>query len=209
VYHTISVTPEIVLSQSPKDYQPPMKNIGNNYKLRGMICYYQKHYDAYFFNTLKKKWYVFDDATVKEVTSEWRQVIERCKRGRYHPCIIWYEAEEPLQISQSQPSFKHKPTPITRRSVPVQIVQQEFRPYVTTSEAGMLSSRRDAFAAIIDNYEQPGSPPIRPTFIYSPSAPPIDDHISGPISVPTRPPSATFPIPNNGPQFNIDRRSRY
>jgi len=55
VYDTISETPEIVLSQSPKDYHPPIKNLGNNYKLRGMICYYQKHYDAYFFNTLKKK----------------------------------------------------------------------------------------------------------------------------------------------------------
>jgi len=141
-------------------------------------------------------------------------VIERCKRGRYHPCIIWYEAEEP-QISQSQPSFKHKPTPITRRSVPVQIVQQEFRPYVTTSEAGMLSSRRDAFAAIIENYDQPGSPPVRPTFIYTPSAPPNDDRTSVPISVPTRPTTTyqnTPYIPNIAPQFNqfnIDRASRY
>jgi len=144
-------------------------------------------------------------------------VIERCKRGRYHPCIIWYEAEEPSQISQSQPSFKHKPTPITRRSTPVQIVQQEFRPYVTTSEAGMLSSRRDAFAAIIDNYEQPGSPPIRPTFLYSPSAPPNDDHTSVPISVPARPTTTTTTFSNPPyilnaqlpPRFNLDRSSRY
>lgn len=44
------------------------------YQLRGMICYYGKHYDVYLKNDKTNSWWVFDDATVKEV------------RETFHPC---------------------------------------------------------------------------------------------------------------------------
>lgn len=37
------------------------------FRLRGMICFYGNHYDAYFFNEDIEKWIVFDDALVNEV----------------------------------------------------------------------------------------------------------------------------------------------
>ncbi len=40
-------------------------NISCRYKLKGLICYYGKHYDAY--SLLDSTWWVFDDATVKTV----------------------------------------------------------------------------------------------------------------------------------------------
>lgn len=38
------------------------------YRFRGMICYYGKHYNAHFYHTETQSWYLFDDATVKQVT---------------------------------------------------------------------------------------------------------------------------------------------
>lgn len=38
-------------------------------RLRGMICYYGKHYDVYFYSEHHRKWLVFDDATVKSVST--------------------------------------------------------------------------------------------------------------------------------------------
>ena len=43
------------------------KSITTNYRLRGMICYYGKHYIAFFYNHTLKQWYVFDDTNVKAV----------------------------------------------------------------------------------------------------------------------------------------------
>lgn len=37
------------------------------YRLRGMICYYGKHYICFFYNYKTKAWFVFDDVTVKPV----------------------------------------------------------------------------------------------------------------------------------------------
>ena len=37
------------------------------YELRGMICYYRLHYDAYF--RVGDQWHVFDDATHKNVST--------------------------------------------------------------------------------------------------------------------------------------------
>lgn len=39
-----------------------------NYKLKGIIFYYGRHYNACFFNNLIKKWLVIDDTIVKQVT---------------------------------------------------------------------------------------------------------------------------------------------
>ena len=36
------------------------------YRLQGMVCYYMKHYNA-FFKLKNRVWVVFDDVTVKKV----------------------------------------------------------------------------------------------------------------------------------------------
>jgi len=61
------------------------------YQIKGIICYYGKHYDAYFYNEPTNKWWVFDDATVKEVGDTWEEVKERCLKGHFQPCILFYE----------------------------------------------------------------------------------------------------------------------
>ena len=65
-----------------------------SYRFRGMICYYGKHYNAYFYNESAKQWIVFDDATVKQVGANWSDVLTRCQRGHFHPSVLFYEKNE-------------------------------------------------------------------------------------------------------------------
>jgi ubiquitin C-terminal hydrolase len=39
---------------------------GKRYKIRGLICYYLKHYAAYFFSDKENVWISFDDVSVQE-----------------------------------------------------------------------------------------------------------------------------------------------
>jgi ubiquitin C-terminal hydrolase len=56
------VAPEIQLGQIFAPHECKTRHV-----LRGMICYYGKHYDAYFYSQSRKTWMVFDDITVKSV----------------------------------------------------------------------------------------------------------------------------------------------
>eukprot|EP01116_Phalansterium_solitarium_P004321 TRINITY_DN15304_c0_g1_i1.p1 TRINITY_DN15304_c0_g1~~TRINITY_DN15304_c0_g1_i1.p1 ORF type:complete len:367 (-),score=73.39 TRINITY_DN15304_c0_g1_i1:227-1327(-) len=49
----------------------------SRYRLRGMVCYYGKHYDAYFYDDAKRVWWVFDDATVHQVRPLPRSAIQQ------------------------------------------------------------------------------------------------------------------------------------
>ncbi|PRP86598.1 hypothetical protein PROFUN_05236 [Planoprotostelium fungivorum] len=48
-------------------------NTSKLYNFRGMVCYYGKHYNAYFKNRRTHEWMVFDDTTVKMIGS-WKEV---------------------------------------------------------------------------------------------------------------------------------------
>lgn len=73
------------------------------YRLRGMVCYYGKHYVAYFRDPVKKHWVVFDDMTVKRVSRRWEKVVEKCTAGKFQPSIVWYEkvSKKSKQIATS------------------------------------------------------------------------------------------------------------
>jgi len=70
------------------------------YRLRGMICYYGKHYIAFFFNYARKQWFYFDDSTVKMVGTEWSDIQNRCTKGHLQPSVLFYECEQPVNTSQ-------------------------------------------------------------------------------------------------------------
>lgn len=48
--------------------------IRTTYRLRGLVCYYGRHYVALFYSTAHKMWLLFDDSRVIEVGS-WQNVI--------------------------------------------------------------------------------------------------------------------------------------
>ncbi|TRY97437.1 hypothetical protein DNTS_033827 [Danionella cerebrum] len=58
--------------------------------LVAMICYSSRHYCAFAFHTKSSKWVFFDDATVKEVGTKWKDVVTKCIRGHFQPLLLFY-----------------------------------------------------------------------------------------------------------------------
>ncbi|XP_066304466.1 uncharacterized protein [Branchiostoma lanceolatum] len=58
--------------------------------LVGVVTYYGKHYSTFFFHTRLKTWIYFDDATVKEIGSKWKDVVEKCRKGHYQPLLLLF-----------------------------------------------------------------------------------------------------------------------
>jgi len=61
-------------------------------EIRGMFCYYGKHFCAVFKSDERGCWLVFDDSMVKEVGT-WADVQEKCYRGALQPCLLFYECK--------------------------------------------------------------------------------------------------------------------
>uniref|UniRef100_A0A671YVU6 Ubiquitin specific peptidase 53 n=1 Tax=Sparus aurata TaxID=8175 RepID=A0A671YVU6_SPAAU len=59
-------------------------------QLVGMICYSSRHYCAFAFHTKSSKWVFFDDATVKEVSSRWKDVVSKCIKDHFQPLLLFY-----------------------------------------------------------------------------------------------------------------------
>eukprot|EP00066_Takifugu_rubripes_P012028 XP_011601294.1 PREDICTED: inactive ubiquitin carboxyl-terminal hydrolase 54 isoform X4 [Takifugu rubripes] len=58
--------------------------------LVGIVCYYGRHYSTFFFQTRMRRWMYFDDAHVKEIGPQWKDVVSRCIKGHYQPLLLLY-----------------------------------------------------------------------------------------------------------------------
>uniref|UniRef100_A0A4W5QMR6 USP domain-containing protein n=1 Tax=Hucho hucho TaxID=62062 RepID=A0A4W5QMR6_9TELE len=67
--------------------------------LVGMICFSSKHYSAFAYHTKSSKWVFFDDATVKEIGSKWKDVASKCIRGHFQPLLLFYTNLEGTPVS--------------------------------------------------------------------------------------------------------------
>ncbi|XP_061839965.1 inactive ubiquitin carboxyl-terminal hydrolase 53 isoform X3 [Nerophis lumbriciformis] len=67
--------------------------------LVGMICFSSKHYSAFAYHTKSSKWMFFDDATVKEIGSKWKDVTSKCVRGHFQPLLLFYTNPEGTAVS--------------------------------------------------------------------------------------------------------------
>ncbi|KAK1890559.1 Inactive ubiquitin carboxyl-terminal hydrolase 53 [Dissostichus eleginoides] len=82
--------------------------------LVGMICYSSRHYCAFAFHTKSSKWVFFDDATVKEIGSRWKDVVSKCIKGHFQPLLLFYAnpdgsaipTDDTLRPNSSQPPYK-------------------------------------------------------------------------------------------------------
>ncbi|XP_048826661.1 inactive ubiquitin carboxyl-terminal hydrolase 53 [Brienomyrus brachyistius] len=68
-------------------------------RLVGMICYTSRHYCAFAYHTKTSKWVFFDDATVKEVGSKWKDVTTKCIRGHFQPLLLFYSNPDGSAVS--------------------------------------------------------------------------------------------------------------
>ncbi|CAL1601317.1 unnamed protein product [Knipowitschia caucasica] len=67
--------------------------------LVGMICFSSKHYSAFAYHTKSSKWMFFDDATVKEIGSKWKDVATKCIRGHFQPLLLFYTNPEGTPVT--------------------------------------------------------------------------------------------------------------
>ncbi|XP_029941963.1 inactive ubiquitin carboxyl-terminal hydrolase 53 isoform X2 [Salarias fasciatus] len=85
--------------------------------LVGMICYSSRHYCAFAFHTKSSKWVFFDDATVKEIGSRWKDVVSKCIKGHFQPLLLFYSNPDGSAIttddaSRQNSSQSHSKTPL-------------------------------------------------------------------------------------------------
>ncbi|UXI14335.1 ubiquitin specific proteinase [Sarcoptes scabiei] len=118
--------------------------------LVGLVTYYGKHYSTYIFNTKLSQWIYFDDATVRVVGPEWKQVVDKCIKGHFQPLLLLY-ANPLAKIINTEQAFKEiVPMTIIKRSndrnenVILQRNDQKFsqpkRPLTITSTASTEKS---------------------------------------------------------------------
>ncbi|ETV83195.1 hypothetical protein, variant [Aphanomyces astaci] len=67
-----------------------MHGIRCQYRFKGFVCYYGKHYFAFFFSTAHQRWLLFDDNKVTDI-GKWTAVVDHCVKGRYQPVLLFYE----------------------------------------------------------------------------------------------------------------------
>ncbi|XP_031612184.1 inactive ubiquitin carboxyl-terminal hydrolase 53-like isoform X2 [Oreochromis aureus] len=85
--------------------------------LVGMICYSSRHYCAFTFHTKSAKWVFFDDATVKEIGSRWKDVVSKCIKGHFQPLLLFYANQNGSAIatedaSKQNSSQSHSKNPL-------------------------------------------------------------------------------------------------
>ncbi|XP_076450709.1 uncharacterized protein LOC143286794 isoform X2 [Babylonia areolata] len=68
-------------------------------QLVAVVCYYGKHYSTFVFHSKLKTWIYFDDATVQEIGPQWKNVVERCSRGRFQPLLLLYANPSAAPVS--------------------------------------------------------------------------------------------------------------
>ncbi|KAL6118650.1 usp53 [Pungitius sinensis] len=85
--------------------------------LVGMICYTSRHYCAFAFHTKSSKWVFFDDATVKEIGSKWKDVVTKCIKGHFQPLLLFYANPDGSAIPADDASSQNSGQPHYKTSV--------------------------------------------------------------------------------------------
>ena len=56
-----------------------------------MIAYYGLHYVAFFFSEVENAWMMYDDTTVRHVGPYFSDLVNKCRKGRYQPSVLFYQ----------------------------------------------------------------------------------------------------------------------
>ncbi|XP_038588113.1 inactive ubiquitin carboxyl-terminal hydrolase 53 isoform X2 [Micropterus salmoides] len=98
-------------------------------QLVGMICYSSRHYCAFAFHTKSSKWVFFDDATVKEIGSRWKDVVSKCIKGHFQPLLLFYSNPDGSAITADDASRQNSSQSHYKTTVDVEV--QGFEPPVS------------------------------------------------------------------------------
>lgn len=68
-------------------------NLNAEHYLRGLVCFRDLHYFAFFNDTITAAWSIFDDANIREVGS-WENVARYLLASNSRVCMVFYESED-------------------------------------------------------------------------------------------------------------------
>ncbi|MGH0139433.1 UNVERIFIED_CONTAM: hypothetical protein FKN15_070265 [Acipenser sinensis] len=139
--------------------------------LVGMICYSSRHYCAFAYHSKSSKWVFFDDATVKEVGSKWKDVVTKCIRGHFQPLLLFYANPEGTAVStedalQQATLWSHYKSPLNGtevgskwKDVVTKCIRGHFQPLLLfyANPEGTAVSTEDALqqATLWSHYKSP------------------------------------------------------
>ena len=83
---------------------------GAVYGLRGVVCWYGKHYVAFFESEVGERWLMFDDRRVSHV-GHWEELCTRAVLGKLQPILAFYEKTEKLADSRTLAQVEDHRTP--------------------------------------------------------------------------------------------------
>lgn len=66
----------------------------NDYRLEALICYYGRHYTAFCFSKKHNEWLYMSDTLVEPVGPLWENVVQKCKKNRFQPYLLFYCADK-------------------------------------------------------------------------------------------------------------------
>ena len=70
------------------------------YELQGVVCYYGRHYLAFFWSAVYGGWLMFDDRRVFLV-GEWEELCQRACAGKLQPILVFYLQPEGREALRS------------------------------------------------------------------------------------------------------------
>ncbi|TYZ56924.1 hypothetical protein PybrP1_001907 [[Pythium] brassicae (nom. inval.)] len=138
--------------------------VRTTYRLRGLVCYYGRHYVALFYSTAHKMWLLFDDSRVIEVGS-WQNVINECLNGRFQPVLFFYELPDQRKDSSislfSLSEAAAQASEQRRKSHSFSSMQGEMSIQEVADEDDAPSPRRPHLGSVAE--EEPTTPDGSPT----------------------------------------------
>ena len=153
---------------------------GKKYRLRGVVCYYGRHYVAFFEGD--GNWLMFDDRRVSAV-GDWEAMTDRAVRGRLQPILCFFEVEESKEklrdsrsLAETMEPGWHKqrqthttppPTPPKPRVSPALLRQRPSPPVAAVSAASLQAfgygePPRQDIVDLTDVEDEPGAAAAAP-----------------------------------------------
>lgn len=150
--------------------------------LVGMICFYGRHYSAFFYHSRYQIWLYFDDATVKEIGPDWTHVVAKCLKGHIQPLLLFYSNPDSTIIEDPQSTLPSKTVDVSpyinhmkiMENVRNTLKQKNSRPEKNTTASTQIKTSLSDHSYLGNSISNPAVKPLPPPRTVSrPSHPPL------------------------------------
>lgn len=112
------------------------------YHLSSLVCYYGKHYSAFFYNRKHSKWVSIDDTSVSDVGKHWKDLARKFVKGRYQPLLLLYTNYDakPLPVNTAPKKIELQNVSV-QSSPALSLRNPEIAESTSSSDCGTVSSQ--------------------------------------------------------------------